>query len=168
MLSRIRLVLNVAVAVVFALAIWRATDFPALAAQFPLLIAAGGLFFALISLVRDFRNHVLHGTAIRGDVMDTASLSEMMAGVETDSTVDTSLAGAFLWVGRYVAWIAGYVVAIWFLGLVPASAIFVGLFLYFEAQLGVMRPIVAALVVGIGLVFLSDLLSAPWPHTIWD
>jgi hypothetical protein len=163
MLSKVRLTLDAVVLILFAWALSQALGFPRLAAQFPMLVAVGGLAFGAVGLARDIKKFRSSGTALGGDVMDTASLSAM---VGEDS--EAGLADAFLALGRYAAWIVGYVATVWLLGMVAASALFVGVFLAIEARLGILRSAIAAAAVAAGLVFLSDLLSAPWPHTVWS
>lgn len=122
---------------VFAWAVWEARTFPDRARIFPQVAAGGAVLLTLFALARELRS---------GDDWE---------GYDGVPFVRHARKGA-----RYLLWIVGYYVALWLVGFVPATALFVVAFLRVEDGMGWLRAVAGAgalLAVLIGLRWALDL-----------
>jgi hypothetical protein len=67
----------------------------------------------------------------------------------------------------FFAWMAGFMVVMWFIGLIPAVPIFIIAYMRIEGRepLKIVLPMAAAVVALIYVVF-DQLLAIPWPPTL--
>ena len=67
---------------------------------------------------------------------------------------------------RYTGWIVGFIVVIYIAGFVVASFIYLVLFLFFEARIGVVKTILSSGIAVIVIIFVSKLLELKWPSNL--
>jgi hypothetical protein len=73
---------------------------------------------------------------------------------------------AFVRAGRYGLWLLLYLFLIWLIGLVPASAAFVALFLLVEARVRLRFLLVGSGVTVLGLLTLANAVNLFWPRSL--
>jgi hypothetical protein len=143
---------------VFSYAVWEARNFPALSGLFPTVISLAGIVLALFTLVIDVRRWRREGGAVGADAPATASTAQLEPGA--------SIGYAFARAGRYGLWLLSYLFLIWLIGLVPASAVFVALFLLVEARVRVRYLVVGSGVTVAGLLTLANAVNLFWPRSL--
>lgn len=155
--------LGALVVVILALMGMEARGFPSLARYFPLTAAGLGLVIGLASLAQDVARW-RSGATRRTDLLSAApAIPE--PGEESEQAAP-SFAQTVRISAYYMAWIVAYVVGIWLIGLIAASAIFLLLFLRLEARLSYVRTVLCAVAVVLFLYYFGGFMDLHWPDSI--
>ena len=178
--TRLRFGFNIFVVLFFAFTAYDALDFRTLARYLPLTVSVLGLIMASLALAIDWWNYRSHGAISYGDASETAAMSGYSAeptettqpaddsdgavapaaAVEDDQHPSKVLQRA----GVFALWILGYVALIGIIGLIAATAVFLGVYLYFVARTGWMLPVIGIVVVLGGMYILKEALNLEWPE----
>lgn len=182
--TRMRLAFDVFVIAFFAWTGYEALEFRTLAKYLPLTVSAIALALSLVALALDWRNWKGTGTVIMGDVPETAAmygaeqaeiaLDEVeeegeAARVAAAKRVDADLEevedprAVVRRAGVMVLWILGYVLVIWLVGILAASAAFLLAYLFLEARAGWKVPVIGTVLILAGMSLLKELLNLTWP-----
>ena len=135
-----RLVFLALVCLLFALTAWTARDFPPRARIFPQVVAVGGLLVGIVAAIRELQG--------RGRVRD-----ERPGG----------FTGHFRKAIPYLCWLVLYYAAIYLVGLMLASGLFVVAFLVREARLKWYRAALGGVLVSVLLMGLASFVGLDWP-----
>lgn len=180
--TRMRFAFDIFVIAFFSYTAWEALDFRTLARYLPLTVSVLALILSILALIIDYRNWKRSGNVMLGEVSETAA---MYSGVRSETAVseEGSAVPAAMdeaadddaedeaedprailrRAGYMVLWTLGYIVGIWVLGLMAATALFLVAFLFLEGRTGWKPPIIGtALVLG-GIALLAEMLNLAWP-----
>ena len=157
-LTILRLSFSLVWILVFAYTAWEARNFPALSGLFPTVISAAGIALALFTLGVDLARWRREGGAVGADAPATASTAQLEPGA--------GVGYAFARAGRYGLWLVLYLFLIWLIGLVPASAVFVALFLLIEARVRLRFLLLGSGVTVAGLLTLANAVNLFWPRSL--
>lgn len=119
----------------------RARPFPMTAAFF----AAGATFVELLWYGWQSRSHGGKDSAaetIKGDFLPSAR-----------------------GIAKYLVWLFAYFAAIWLIGMIASSALFVGVFLFVEGKVKWWIAILSAVLTLIFLVSMEDIMGLNWPDS---
>lgn len=131
-------------------AAWDASSFPARARVFPQLIAIGAAILGAVEMAR-------------------LVIARRRGGPEIDAGAGVAERRGRTWAAQagagapYLLWIAGYYAGIGLLGFVPASFLFVSLFLARVAQVRWSMALVASAVLLAVLMAFGQAMSLAWP-----
>ncbi|MDV2686123.1 tripartite tricarboxylate transporter TctB family protein [Alkalihalophilus lindianensis] len=67
---------------------------------------------------------------------------------------------------KYLAWLIGYVVLIYVLGIIVASILFLASFLYIESKFTVLKTAMSISIVVVGLLLFSNVMNLYWPNNL--
>ena len=135
------------VAGVFGYALYGSLEFPTQAQTFPWFVAATALIITGVELV--------------------LYLLSQRNAEEGDGVVD-SIASTFGGIFPYILWLLAYYGAIYVIGMVSASALFVFLFLLIPGKMKWYWALLSAVLVFIFLISMEDVMSLRWPRSIID
>ena len=174
--------LVVLIGVLAAVAAYLALDFVELARYFPFMVGIACLLLVMSEL--GARTAASRRRAGDGDqVAEDARVEDPGVedpGVEDTGAQDTrtehaTVAGgnpdgdeAVKGVGRYGAWLLGYLAAISLLGIVVASGLFVAAFLRVEAKLRWRGCLISALVLMAVILYFGIVFNMRWPESLWE
>lgn len=146
--------LTVVVLAICATAFAIATGFvPATTRYFPLIASAAGMAAALADLAK----RALAARRTRG----SAEAGPAEAVNQAANAPPAAILG-------YAAWFFGYLLAIWLIGLVVASGLFVAAFLWREAKMRWWAALLSGAIV-VGLVILAgNVFYIRWPASLVD
>ena len=137
----------VVVAGVFAYALFGALDFPTQAQTFPWFVAATALVITGVELI-------LYLLSQRNP--------------ENVESISDSIRAKFGGILPYILWLLAYYGAIYVIGMVSASALFVFLFLLIPGKMKWYWALLSAVLVFIFLISMEDVMSLRWPRSIID
>jgi TctA family transporter len=129
----------------------------------PTIVGAGAILFCSLSLINDvFGLHERDGA--------TATASSKSQKIHMDIVSKTSHLPGKLILTRgfaFFGWMAGFMVLMWLIGLIPAVPVFIICYMRIEGRepLKIVIPMAAAVVALIYVVF-DRLLAIPWPPTL--
>ena len=126
---------------------WGSLDFPEQAQTFPWMVSAAALVLIIIEAIT-------YGISIgRGtdEGSDSNSISQKIGGILP-----------------YLAWLGGYYVAIYLVGMVFASGLFVFLFLLLPGKMKWYYALLSAVLVITFLITMEDVMSLRWPDSLID
>ncbi len=135
------------VAGVFGYALYGSLEFPTNAQTFPWFVAATALVITSVELV-------LYLISQR-DPENAESFSD-------------SIRAKFSGIFPYIVWLLAYYGAIYLIGMVSASALFVFLFLLIPGKMKWYWALLSAVLVFIFLISMEDVMSLRWPRSIID
>lgn len=160
-LSKLRITSNVVAILVFGYVVIASLQFRSLAGYFPLAIASVSLILSVANLGLDVVKYRKVGSAILADEADE---------VGTATIRESSTAGerrAALWrMARYLAWTMGYAAAIWLIGMVVATPLFLFAFFLFDARTGWRFAVLGAAGATAALLLASDIMGLRWPESV--
>ena len=133
--------------VIFGWAAYESLEFPTQAQTFPYMVASAAVIMVIIEAIA-------YGISIaRGKDEDTGegSISKKIGGILP-----------------YLLWLGGYYAAIYVVGMVFASGLFVLLFLIFPGKMKWYYALLAAVLVIAFLISMEDVMSLKWPDSIID
>ncbi|MQA17758.1 MAG: hypothetical protein GEV09_27955, partial [Pseudonocardiaceae bacterium] len=154
--TKMRLVFGVMVILLFTWTGWQALGFAQLALYLPLAMSGLGVVVGVITVATDLMNWKRQGLVASADVPETAAMHgaeereiAIREGGIDPSAEDTpedphAIALRSL---AMMLWILGYVLLIWLVGIVAASAIFLFVFLRLIARASWRVPVIGTLVV---------------------
>jgi hypothetical protein len=140
--DKLSLIFSSAIFLLFSWMAWEALNFKELARFFPQYIAIGAAILAFIDIFIKIRK-LLKGK------QDHDPLHENMAAVV-----------------KYIVWIISYLIMIYLVGLVLATAIFLTVFLTVEAKLGLIKTGISVGVVLIVIMVFGDVMKLYWPRSL--
>ena len=180
--TKMRLTFGVLVLLLFAWAGWQALEFARLARYLPLAMSGLGMLIGLLAIGTDLLNWKRQGLVASVDVPETAALHgaeerelALRRGAEAseDEIADADAEGngeqptdprkIALRSGIMFGWVLGYVLLIWVIGLVAASALFLITYLRFVARSGWLLPLAGTAIILTGMWLLRTLLNLRWP-----
>lgn len=159
----LRIGMGALVVVILALMGLEARGFQALARYFPLTAASLGVVIGLGSLAQDVVRW-RSGAERQTDLLSTTAVIPEAGEASEDEPLpfaQTVKISAY-----YMAWIIAYVVAIWLIGLIASSAVFLLLFLRLEARLSYTRTVICAVAVVLFLYYFGGFMDLHWPDSI--
>lgn len=149
----IRVTVDSAAFIAFALAAWASLAYPWLARALPLSVSLLASVLAGILLVKDWRKY----SALRG-ASDKVPDSDRGSGRVTAPQVRAAAV-------YYIAFVA-YAAAIWVVGMVAASAGFITAFLFLSGQARAPWAVLSGVGTGLAVFALIRLLSLDAPESI--
>lgn len=155
---RTRIVLDAVVAAACLYAAWQVGSLPRLAGEFPRAMAVVGAVLALATLSVD-----LYRVRAGRQVVATDTLDLTHRPGWDDSEESGRARGAV----RYALWLVGFPVGVALLSVIPATALFLALFLKVDGRLRWWTAVLAALAGAFLLTVLSELLGLAWPPPVW-
>ncbi|MPZ60980.1 MAG: hypothetical protein GEU93_06735 [Propionibacteriales bacterium] len=171
--TKMRLSFGTLIVLVFAWTGWQALDFAELARYMPVTMSALGVTIGIVMVLTDAFNWKRRRLTTGDDVSETAALygAEEREAALRDGSLDPEAADDAPEDPRKVArrsimmfgWIVGYVLAIWVLGILVASALFLVVFLLVVARSGWLLPVIGAALTVTGMLVLSELINIEWP-----
>ena len=190
--TRMRFAFDIFVIAFFAYTAWEALDFRTLARYLPLTVSVLALILSVLALIIDYRNWKRSGNVMLGEVSETAAMytgeRSDTAVSEEGSAVPAAMDEAQDEAGRdeagrdeagqdeaddprailrragiMVLWTLGYILGIWVVGLMAATAIFLVAFLFLEGRTGWKPPIIGTAIVLGGIAILAEMLNLAWP-----
>lgn len=159
-LTRIRLGFDVAVLALFIGAAVEALDFRDRARYMPLYGSVFAAVLATGNLVVDVLRWRRLGTAVAGDALPTAAVTE--DDTDEGGTAGQALAGA----AYYLGWVVGYIALIWVAGLIPATVVFLAGFLTFVARARWVLVVVGTATTVVALIAISEVMNLYWPSSL--
>ena len=129
------------VAAVFAYAAWESQAFPRIAQIHPEIVSLVALVLCVIEAVRLFRGWF---SGARGAALAPTFIPQLRAGMP------------------YVAWIAAYYAAIYFVGFLIASGVFTFLFLRFIGRASWHGAFLVGLALTVFLVLFGNIMQLHW------
>ena len=123
------------------------TGFQRLAMYFPVTVSSLGFVLSAIFVFLNIRQKIKNPAVVT-------------------SENETEEKEYFIGSVRYLAWFVGYIVLIYIAGILIATSLFLGAFLFFEAKMrwwGILISVVAALVV---LNVISSVMRLYWPQSL--
>ena len=172
----VRFAMNVFAVVLFIAWYVGSQEFLELARIFPSSIAATAVVVAMAHLILDTRRSWRSGLVLTSQ---TAPASGPQAPVEVSGSArnlhegdpglddaDAAAARHFRLTAYYAAWCVGYVLAIWVLGLILATAGFLFLFLRREARMSLRACGLSIAVVLVVLTVMSEFMNLHWPSSL--
>ena len=162
-----------ALLVLFLVMLSQSFDWAFAARIVPTIVGIGAILFCSLSLINDIfglheRNGAVAGTT--GGEAAVADEEHRPQKIHMDIASKTAhlpgpiiLARGFMFFG----WMAGFMLVMWIIGLIPAVPIFILAYMRFEGQekWRIAVPMAASVVVLIYVVF-DQLLAIPWPPTL--
>ena len=170
--TKMRVGFGVLVILLFAWTGWQALEFARLARYMPAAMSGIGVVIGVLTVTTDLLNWRRQGVAAAGDVPETAALhgAEQREIAIREGELDPEAEGTPEDPRRIAqrsvmmfGWVAGYVLAIWVLGILVASALFLLVFLLVVARSGWVLPVVGTVLMLLGMVVLSEALNLHWP-----
>lgn len=177
--TRMRFAFDIFVIAFFAYTAWEALDFRTLARYLPLTVSVLALILSILALIIDYRNWKRSGNVMLGEVSETAAMysgersetavseegSAVPAALDEAADEDTADDPKLVLrrAGYMVLWTLGYIVGIWVLGLMAATALFLVAFLFLEGRTGWKPPIIGTAIVLGGIALLAEMLNLAWP-----
>jgi hypothetical protein len=141
-----------------------ATRIPALGRGFPMFVSCAAAIVALAVLARHlWRYHMQTRDTSIAEPPDAT----LEAGHVTQDPEGAQLPSFARVVGVF-AWLVGYALLIWIIGLLPAALVFLFLFLIMESKASITVSLISAVVVTVALSMLSDVLGMAAPPTLFD
>lgn len=129
--------------IMFCIMALEANTFADKAKFFPLFVALGAVFIALVSI--------------------TLQTIQLIKSRKSNENKDEEEAGETGEMIKYVLWIIGYVALIYIIGFMPATILFLLAFLLVESKFRIITTIpLIVLVVGVLVVF-SNIMNLYWP-----
>ncbi len=159
-----------ALLILFIVMLSQSFDWAFAARIVPTIVGIGAILFCSLSLVNDVFGVHERGAAAAGAGAGAGAGGKEPKKIHMDIVSKTShLPGAtvitrgFLFFG----WMAGFMVLMWVIGLIPAVPIFIISYMRVEGRekWKIVIPMAAAVVVLIYVVF-DQLLAIPWPPTL--
>lgn len=158
--SWLRLVFGVLIVALFAYVYVAAQDFASLARVFPATVGAIGTLLAAGGVILDIVKVRRTGTCVPVRGSDTtATLGSPEPEVRRESL------RAVL---RYLAWLLGFVVVIYFAGVVVGVATFLAGFLHLEAKFRWWQTLIGVVATVAALLYIGDLMNLRWPPNVLD
>lgn len=152
---------TVVVIVVCSAALVESRDFPNISGLYSGVVAALALALALVTLVVDLRQWWLARRAATGESATPSGGLDVEREVALDGFV---LRRAF----RFLAWLLAYGVAIWLVGFLASSGVFVTVFLLIEGRAGVVRSLIGGVATVAFLWVFSQGINVRWPPSVVD
>ena len=148
-----------ALLILFIVMLSQSFDWSFAARIVPTIVGVGAILFCSLSLINDvFGLHERDGATSKSQKihMDIVSKTSHLPG-------KVILARGF----GFFGWMAGFMVLMWFIGLIPAVPVFIIAYMRIEGRepLKIVLPMAAAVVALIYVVF-DQLLAIPWPPTL--
>jgi hypothetical protein len=141
-------------------------DMPMQAGQFPrfagwagFLLAVGLLVQQAVTLRRDGQS--LREVTTSLDDPDDVAVAGAPVDVAEPETEYTHLRAV-----RFLVWLYVYAGAVYLIGLIVASALFVGTFLLIEGRVKWYWALVGMFVPVVGIFALQEILTLPWPSSV--
>jgi hypothetical protein len=170
--TKMRIGFGVLVILLFAWTGWQALEFARLARYLPVAMSGLGVVIGILTVTTDVLNYRRQGAAAAGDVPETAALHgaeqrelairEGELDPDAEDTPEDPRRIAQRSVMMF-GWVAGYALAIWVLGILAASALFLLVFLLVVARSGWVLPVVGTALMLLAMVVLSEALNLYWP-----
>lgn len=129
--------------ILFTAAAIDALTFSRLAQFFPLYISAAGAILSFIYLIKIIIEHIKH--------------------TSPDDRNERLLIVKPL---KYIAWIIGYLMLIYIVGMLIATGIFLFIFLILESKMKVLSSILAVSVMLVLITYLSAAIDIAWPTSL--
>jgi beta-lactamase regulating signal transducer with metallopeptidase domain len=158
--TRLRFGFDVLIIALFGATAYMSLDFRELAQYMPLYISLLALILAFTNLIVDLVRWRATGTAVGSDTIATAALRE------DDPEEAGEVRATFARVVRYLGWVLGYVLLIWVIGLVPATAVFLVAFLVIEARMRLVLIAIGTVLTLAALMGISELMNLFWPPSL--
>jgi len=140
-----------ALLLLFTWAAWQARDFAELAQFFPLYISVGAVILLIIQLVMEIR----------------ASIAAPSAGGEDDG-LEAQMLERIPAALKYLGWFFGYILLIYFIGLMAATALFLLGFLLMEARMRLLPALVGVVITVLAINLFGDVMKLYWPRALFD
>ncbi len=157
------LVLTGGLLVLFAWAFFAASDWSFRAALFPRFVSAFGLALSLLYLVRILRRGCRQSGDASGPSTAPSPIDAVDEAAEASPDYAFATAGARAW-SRSLAWVTGFFVALYFLGIFVTAPLFAISYLRVSAGSSWRLSIIYGVVAGAVLYFaLNSLLSIAAP-----
>jgi TctA family transporter len=153
-----------ALLILFVVMLSQSFDWPFAARIVPTIVGAGAILFCSLSLINDvFGLHERGGTAAVG-IGGKSQKIHMDIASKTAHLPDKIVLTRGL---AFFGWMAGFMVLMWLIGLIPAVPVFIIAYMRIEGRepLKIVLPMTAAVVALIYVVF-DQLLAIPWPPTL--
>ncbi len=133
--------------IIFAWAAYSALEFPTQAQTFPWFVALGAMGITVAELISFL---ITQRQAEKAD--------------DSGNSISPKIGGIL----PYLAWLLAYYGAIYVLGMVFASGIFVLLFLLIPGKMKWYWAVIAAVLVIVFLISMEDVMNLRWPRSVID
>jgi hypothetical protein len=155
--DRVRFGVDVGALLLLSGAAVGALEFRRLARYFPFWVSVFFAILALANVVHDVRSAKSGTGIIKGDAIDSASMSTYDGASPIEALKATTL---------YMGWVVGYVALIYVIGMPIATVIFLTLWLRRIAEAQWVH-IVISVAVMLGMLFgVTEALGFRWPHSL--
>jgi hypothetical protein len=152
-----------ALLILFIVMLSQSFDWSFAARVVPTIVGVGAILFCSLGLINDVFG--LHGRdgAAAGATSKSQKIHMDIVSKTSHLPGKTVLVRGFC----FFAWMAGFMVVMWLIGLIPAVPIFIIAYMRIEGRepLKIAIPMAAAVVALIYVVF-DQLLAIPWPPTL--
>lgn len=161
LLSGLKLVLSSFVLCIFAWSYVESLSFHERAAYLPRMVGLLGGTCVATSLLIDLWNVVRSGGSL-----SAGALSE---GTSTlGAAVPGNRGAALLRVGRYGAWLLGFVGVLYLFGIFVATVLFVSSFLLIEARMRAWQVAIGVVCLSLGLYLFGHFMTLRWPASVFE
>jgi len=154
-----------ALLILFIVMLSQSLDWPFAARIVPTIVGVGAILFCSLSLAND-----VFGVHEPGGAATAASAGKRPKKIHMDIVSKTSHLPGLTILSRgatFFGWMAGFMLLMWLIGLIPAVPIFILSYMRFEGRESwkIVIPMASTLVLLIYVVF-DQLLAIPWPPTL--
>ncbi|MBI4331776.1 MAG: tripartite tricarboxylate transporter TctB family protein [Chloroflexi bacterium] len=145
-------IFTIVIAVILAVAIWEAREWPLRASILILVLGSAALAMALIQLYKELRS----GAKTESSGMDIEADEELTGKKATPKIL------------KFYAWFFGLLISIWLIGFTVAIPIFSFLYAKFHGARWLISIIIAAVSLVILQGLFEQILHIPWPDPVFQ